>query len=131
MKRWQIEFFEEAGKRPVQIWLDGLPEEVRGKVLARIDLLADHGPTLDHPYTSQVEGKLREVRLRFGKTRYRVLYFLDAARVGVLLHGFTKETETLEETDKSIGRSRMSVHLGRRQRAQERRKNKGAAKRRP
>ena len=72
MKRWQVEFFEEGGERPVQIWLDGLPEEVRGKVLARIDLLAEHGPTLDHPYTSQIEGKLREVRLRFGKSRYRV-----------------------------------------------------------
>lgn len=48
MDRWQIEFFEEGeGRRPVQIWLDGLPEEVRGRVVARIDLLAQHGPTLD------------------------------------------------------------------------------------
>jgi phage-related protein len=77
MKRWPIEFFKDkTGSRPVQHWLDGLPDEVRGKVLARIELLAEHGPTLDHPYTSQIEGKLREVRLRFGKTRYRVLYFL-------------------------------------------------------
>lgn len=131
MKRWQVEFFEEGGERPVQIWLDGLPEEVRGKVLARIDLLAEHGPTLDHPYTSQIEGKLREVRLRFGKSRYRVLYFFDEARVGVLLHGFTKETETVEEADKRIGRSRMAVQIGRGKRARQRKKNKGAAKRRP
>ena len=131
MKRWQVEFFEEGGERPVQIWLDGLPEEVRGKVLARIDLLAEHGPTLDHPYTSQIEGKLREVRLRFGKSRYRVLYFFDEARVGVLLHGFTKETETVEEADKRIGRSRMAVHIGKGKRARQRNKNKGAAKRRP
>ncbi|MGO8816989.1 MAG: hypothetical protein ACLQVG_20300 [Terriglobia bacterium] len=49
MKRWQIGFFEEQdGGRPVEAWLDGLPEAVRGKVLARIDLLAQHGPTLDH-----------------------------------------------------------------------------------
>jgi len=109
MKRWQIEFFEnENGGRPVQDWLDGLPEAVRGKVMARIDLLAEHGPTLDHPYTSQIEGKLREVRLRVGKTRYRVLYFLDEARVGVLLHGFTKNTATVEESDKRIARARMA-----------------------
>ncbi|MGD1101399.1 MAG: type II toxin-antitoxin system RelE/ParE family toxin [Terriglobia bacterium] len=111
MKRWQIEFFEEQdGGRPVQAWLDGLPEAVRGKVLARIDLLAQHGPTLDHPYTSQIEGKLREVRVRLGKTRYRVLYFFDAARVGILLHGFTKNTAAVEETDKKIGRDRMARH---------------------
>src|SRR3989337_3773088 len=128
MKRWQVEFFDQGGERPVQMWLDGLPEEVRGKVLARMDLLAEHGPTLDHPYTSQIEGKLREVRLRFGKSRYRVLYFFDEARVGVLLHGFTKETETVQEADKRIGRSRMAVHIGRGERARQRKKNQGAAK---
>jgi phage-related protein len=117
MKRWQIEFFEEEnGGRPVQDWLDTLPEAVRGKVLARIDLLAEHGPTLDHPYTSQVEGKLREVRLRLGKSRYRVLYFFDAARVGVLLHGFTKNTAALQESDKRIARARMARHTARRRR---------------
>jgi len=43
MRRWPIEFFEDqGGDRPVQAWLDGLPEAVRGKVLARIDLLAQH-----------------------------------------------------------------------------------------
>jgi phage-related protein len=77
MRRWRIEFFEKRNAaRPVQDWLDGLPEKVRGRVIARIDLLAEHGPMLDHPYTSQIEGKLREIGLRFGKTRYRVLYFL-------------------------------------------------------
>ena len=111
MNRWRIEFFEEEnGGQPVQAWLDSLPEAVRGKVLARIDLLAQHGPTLDHPYTSQIEGKLREVRLRLGKTRYRVLYFFDERRVGILLHGFAKNTATVEEIDKRIARARMARH---------------------
>ena len=91
-------------------WLDSVPEEVRGKVLARINLLKTGGPTLDFPYTSQIEGKLREARLRVGKTRYRVLYFFDEARTAVLLHGFTKATAAVEEADKKIGRSRMARH---------------------
>jgi len=124
MKRWPIEFFEEQnGSRPVQVWLDSLPEEVRGRVSARIDLLAQHGPTLDHPYTSQIEGKLREVRLRFGKSRYRVLYFFDELRVGVLLHGFAKDTPAVEEVDKKIGRSRMAQHADKRKRDQEKGKD--------
>jgi hypothetical protein len=121
MKRWPIEFFEdEHGGQPVRNWLNGLPEAVRGKVLARIDLLAEHGPMLDHPYTSQIEGKLREVRLRFGKARYRVLYFFDEARVGVLLHGFTKDTTAVEEADKKIGRDRMARHAAKSQDAAKR-----------
>lgn len=108
---WKIDFYcDEQGSYPVRIWLDGLPEEVRGKVLARINLLKTGGPTLDYPYTSQIEGRLREARLRVGKTRYRVLYFFDEARTAVLLHGFTKATATVEEADKKIGRTRMARH---------------------
>ena len=81
--------------------------------MARIDLLAQHGPTLGYPYTSQIEGKLREVRVRLGKTRYRVLYFFDESRVGVLLHGFTKNTEAVEEADKRMARARMTQHTER------------------
>ncbi len=82
-------------------------------MLARIDMLKTGGPTLDYPYTSQIEGKLREARLRVGKTRYRILYFFDEARTAVLLHGFTKATATIEEADKKIGRSRMAAQEAR------------------
>jgi len=108
---WRIDFFkDEDGSFPVRVWLDSVPLEVRGKVLARIELLRIGGPTLDYPYTSQIEGKLREARLRVGKTRYRVLYFFDENRTAVLLHGFTKATAAVEEADKKIGRTRMATH---------------------
>lgn len=111
---WRVEFFaDEDGSLPVRAWLDGLPEEVRGRVIARIDLLRKGGPTLDYPYTSQIEGRLREIRLRMGKTRYRVLYFFDERRTAVLLHGFTKNTATVEEGDKRTGKTRMAQHESR------------------
>jgi hypothetical protein len=114
MKRWQVEFFkDEKGTEPVKNWLDGLSDEVRGRVLARINLLAKHGPALDFPFTSQIEGRLREMRLRFGKARYRILYFFDDNRSGILLHGFSKDTATVEEADKKIGRARMTAHADR------------------
>jgi phage-related protein len=114
LERWNIDFFaEDNGRLPVQVWLDSLPVEVRGKVIARIDLLRKEGPTLDFPYTSQIEGKLREARLRMGKTRYRVLYFFDEDRRVILLHGFTKNTASVEEADKKIGRARMGRHEAR------------------
>lgn len=123
MKRWQVEFFkDEKGTEPVKNWLDGLSDEVRGKVLARIDLLAEHGPALDFPFTSQIEGRLREMRLRFGKTRYRILYFFDDSRSGILLHGFSKDTATVEEADKKIGRARMTAHVDRKAPAKKRKK---------
>lgn len=108
---WKVDFYVTTeGSTPVQSWLDTLPPDVRGKVLARIQLLRNEGPILDFPYTSQIEGRLREARLRVGKTRYRVLYFFDEERTAILLHGFTKATATVEEADKKIGRARMMHH---------------------
>ncbi|MCL2659307.1 MAG: type II toxin-antitoxin system RelE/ParE family toxin [Acidobacteriaceae bacterium] len=114
MRPWPIEFYkDEKGAEPVKSWMDGLSEEIQARVTARIGLLAEHGPTLDYPYTSQIEGRLREARLRFGKTRYRVLYFFDDDRAVVLLHAFTKDTDAVEESDKKIGRARLKAHTDR------------------
>ena len=56
---WKIDFYTgDDGSLPVRAWLDTVPQDVRGKVLARIELLRTGGPTLDYPYTSQIEGKL-------------------------------------------------------------------------
>lgn len=111
---WKVDFYRETdGSFPVRSWLESLPEDVRGKVIARIDLLREGGPTLDYPNTSQIDGRLREVRLRMGKTRYRVLYFIDEDRTVILLHGFTKSSAAVEETDKRIGRSSMAKHEAR------------------
>jgi len=108
---WKVDFYREAdGTLPVRTWMDGLPEDIRGKAIGRIELLKQGGPTLDYPYTSQIEGRLREVRLRMGKRRYRVLYFFDEERTAILLHGFTKDTAAVEEADKRIARERMEEH---------------------
>ena len=111
---WSVEFFkgnEEA--LPVRDWMLGLPEEVRGKLIARIQLLKDHGPSLDFPYTSQIEGRLRDLRLRLGKTRYRVLYFFDDRRTCILLNGFAKNTEAVPPPEIRLALHRMIAHESR------------------
>ena len=106
-----IVFFEDrAGTAPVRTWLDSQSDEVRGKLLAAINKLRQHGPTLPFPYSSQIEGKMRELRTQLGKDKYRVLYFFDESRAAVLLHAFQKNTAAVEESDKKIGRLRIAEH---------------------
>jgi phage-related protein len=81
--------------------------------MARIQLLREHGPSLDFPYTSQIEGRLRELRLRLGKTRYRVLYFFDDRRTCILLHGFTKNTQAVPPAESRVALLRMRAHESR------------------
>ena len=89
------------------------PKEVRAKLLARVQMLREHGTSLDFPYTSQIQGRLRELRLRLGKARYRVLYFFDERRTCVLLHGFTKNTEAVPPAETCVALQRMDEHESR------------------
>ncbi len=109
---WKIEFYENDDDGcPVQDFLDGLDKPRRAKVVALIALLAEQGPTLPFPYSSQVRGKVRELRTQYGKERYRVLYFGGPKRTFVLLHALGKSTVKLPDRDIKIAEDRMKRHL--------------------
>ena len=113
---WFIEFFEDDnGGCPVQDFLDGLDKPRRAKVVAVIALLAEQGPILPFPYTSQVRGKLRELRTRYVRERYRLLYFGTPGRAFFLLHALEKSTEKLPARDIKVAEARMQKHLKRRE----------------
>jgi len=58
-------------------------------------------PPPEHPISSQVDGELRELRIRFAKTRYRILYRRSGLLV-VLLHIFEKNTDKLPARDREL-----------------------------
>src|SRR5258708_22202468 len=95
---WQVEFFtDERGEAPVEEYLTSLPVQHRAKMLALLKMLEQEGPNLPFPYSSQVRGKLRELRTQQGKDKLRIIYFGDARRVFVLLHGIVKRSARLPE----------------------------------
>jgi hypothetical protein len=111
---WQVDFFvDERGDAPVEEYLTDLPLQHRAKLLALIKMLEHEGPNLPFPYSSQVRGKLRELRTQQGKDKLRILYFGDAKRVFVLLHGIVKRRAQLPEEDIRIAETRMDVHARR------------------
>jgi len=108
---WTIDFYQEPdGSAPVEAFLDSLQAEARAKALALIQVLKAQGPNLPFPYSSQVAGRIRELRTQYGKDKIRILYFADARRVFVLLHGFTKRTAKLEAAELAKAESRMARH---------------------
>jgi hypothetical protein len=117
---WHVDFFvDERGHAPVEEYLTSLPVQHRAKVLALIKMLEQEGPNLPFPYSSQVRGKLRELRTQQGKDKLRVLYFGDARRMFILLHGIVKRSAQLPEEDIRVAESRMELH-GRRLEGQKR-----------
>lgn len=92
---------------PVLEYLDGLHKREAVKMYQLIQMLEEHGPTLPFPYSSQIEGRLRELRTQLGKMRLRVLYYADKNRQFVLLHGLRKQTAKLPNSDKAVALARM------------------------
>ncbi len=109
---WQVEFYErDDGGCPVEDFLNGVDKAPRAKVLALIQLLAEQGPNLPFPYSSQVRGKIRELRTRYSRERLRVLYFGASTREWVLLHGFIKRSQKTPEQDIGVAEARMTEYL--------------------
>ena len=95
---------------PSKSSLDSLQAEARAEALALIQVLKAQGPNLPFPYSSQAAGRIRELRTQYGKDKIRILYFADARRVFVLLHGFTKRTAKLEAAELAKAEYRMARH---------------------
>ncbi|MGD0007632.1 MAG: type II toxin-antitoxin system RelE/ParE family toxin [Terriglobia bacterium] len=105
---WAIEFYEdEARKRPVEEFFERLPDEHVGKILQVLQMLEEWGPRLPFPYSSQVEGRLRELRVHYGRMLYRVLYYGDARRTFVLLHVFEKRSQAVPKAELRAAMKRM------------------------
>lgn len=65
----------------------------------------DPPPTF--PITSQIDNEIRELRVRFAKTRYRILYQRSGNLV-VLLHAFEKNTGAVPVTEIERATKRMA-----------------------
>jgi phage-related protein len=64
-------------------------------------------PPPPFPVTSQIEGELRELRVRFANTRHRILYQRSGNLV-VLLHALEKDTEAIPRADIELAKQRMA-----------------------
>ena len=94
---------DKHGKIPVREFLEKLSLKERAKVLKYIEFLREQNGILDEPYSRHITGKMRELRVDFGRARHRVFYFLFIQKKIILLHAFTKNTEKtpLQEIQKA------------------------------
>ena len=83
-------FAETDGSAPLLTWLDGLPERVQIKCIARIERLKAMGYELRRPETDLLRDGIHELRVRHGRVNYRMLYFFTGGQA-VISHGLTKE----------------------------------------
>lgn len=111
---WTVEYYSDAsGNEPVADFIDSLPVAAQAKVLRLTALLADYGVLLKEPYTKQIKGKIRELRIMDKIGAVRILYFTFTGRRFILLHGFVKKADRTPEREIILAEKRMDDFLNR------------------
>ncbi len=102
---------DKRATQPVEQFINALPSRRAAKVEAQIQEHLNGRPTdappPNFPITSQIEGELREFRIRFGGTRYRILY-QRSGNLMVLLHAFEKNTGSVPLSEVAVAKRRMA-----------------------
>ena len=103
----------ENGKEPVADFIESLPDKAKAKVFRTIKLLKDYGVLLKEPYTKQIRGKIRELRIKDSQGAIRVLYFTYTGMRFIFLHGFIKKADKIPIKDIELAEKRMYDFLQR------------------
>lgn len=103
---WPVVFYRAPdGSQPVKAFLEALDDRDFAVLENQLERLELFGPQLPFPYSSQVEGELRELRCHIGRRHIRFLY-RRSDNLFVLLHAFEKGSKTAPEADKVAARER-------------------------
>ena len=95
MARSQAVYYRDSrGAEPVDEFIEALAPKRAAKIDEFVEEYLNgqlpEAPPRAFPITSQIEGELRELRVRFANTRYRILYQRSENLV-VLLHALEKD----------------------------------------
>lgn len=109
-----VYYRDKAGKEPVREFIVALAAS-RGNAAAKIHEYIDEylnglpgsASPPEFPITSQVDGELRELRVRFANTRYRVLYQRSGLLI-MLLHIFEKNSAGIPPREIALANERFA-----------------------
>lgn len=84
----------------VQEFITGLTPDEESEVVAKIRLLQEFGPALDRPHSGTLDdegspkskrlSKLKELRIKFERKQFRIIYVFDTQQNAILLVGGDK-----------------------------------------
>jgi phage-related protein len=98
------------GREPVNDFIDGLTAERQEEIdhaISLLNRLSATDPPLPFPYSSQVDGQLRELRCHYGRELYRILY-RRSRNLFVLLHAIEKRSPAIPQADIDVANTRWS-----------------------
>jgi len=100
-EKYRVKFYEDirTKKSPVLEYIYQLKDNEQSKIFKYIEFLKDSRGYLDEPYSKHIRGKIRELRVDFGKSRHRVFYFIFIEKNIIFLHAFLKKTSKTPDVE--------------------------------
>ncbi len=86
-----IGFRDEDGAVPFVEWLDSLPTKAQARCSVRLDRLREMGIELRRPEADYLRDGIYELRIKYLRINYRILYFFHGRTSIVVSHGLAKE----------------------------------------
>ncbi|NQT39111.1 MAG: type II toxin-antitoxin system RelE/ParE family toxin [Planctomycetes bacterium] len=90
-------YADDDGSSPLLTWLDRQQSKVQDKCLVKVERLGELGHELRRPEADFLRDAIYELRVRYGRVNYRMLYFFHE-RIAVISHGLTK-VKVVPDTD--------------------------------
>ena len=102
---FELEYYRlPNGRRPVEEFIDGLSDKMRGKAFYSLAVLAEYGNTLREPYSKSIGDGLFELRIKFASDITRIFYFFFVGDKIVLTNGFVKKTQKTPRSEIELAR---------------------------
>ena len=88
-----IIYQEKDGDVPLLDWLDHAPTKLQDKCYERIERLLEQGYDLRRPIADILEDGIYELRAKYNRVHYRILYAFVGKNIALLSHCCTKIKE--------------------------------------
>lgn len=109
---WIVDYYKDAyGNELVREFLNSLSVSTKAKIMRLLETLTERGVLLKEPFTRQIRGKVRELRINDAQGNVRIFYFTYTGRRFILLHGFIKKTVKTPEREIYLAEKRMKDYI--------------------
>ena len=89
-KEYKVKFYKDikTDQSSVLDYIKRLRDKEGAKVSKYIEFLRINRGYLNEPYSRHIKGKIRELRVDFGRNRHRIFYFVFIKKTIILLQAF-------------------------------------------
>lgn len=101
------------GRKPIEEFIDSLPEKMQAKAFYSLMLLEEFGNALREPYSKPVGDGLFELRIKFASDITRIFYFFVVENKIILTNGFVKKTAKTPKAELNLAKKYKADYEGR------------------